>query len=194
MADHVERTIEMVQEQIAQLEQQLLEKKRMVNGLSVLAGKPEVYADAESVTTSAVIRPDEFYGQSLTVAAREILERRARAKQGAAAVGDIYDVLVAGGYHFKAKNEANAKRTLYQILGKNPDVFHKLPSGHYGLREWYSNIREAKDTNGADEGDESEADLDQIKAEGGFDKPTEPEAPKGTAASKGGGKETAKAK
>jgi hypothetical protein len=189
MSEHVERTIEMVQGQIAQLEQQLLEKKRMVNSLCHLAGKPAVYEVEELAgPTLASIRPDQFYGKTLTDAAREIFERRKRAGLGATAVSEIYDVLVDGGYHFQAKNEANAKRTLYQILGKQPDIFHRLPSGHYGLREWYSNIKETREPNGGQEGEEDEETLDKVKVEGGFDE-SEPEAPKGSSSPKAGGKE-----
>jgi hypothetical protein len=147
--EHVLKTIEMVQAQVRELEQQTLEKKRVANDLCKLADRPPCYADTQgtsAVTTS--IRADEFYGKPLATAVRSILEKRAAANLGAATVSELYESLVIGGMAFEVKNDANAKRGLYSSLSKN-QAFHKLPNGTYGLSEWYPN-KPKKEANGSD--------------------------------------------
>src|SRR5690242_16828271 len=87
VSDHVERTIEMVQAQISDLEQQLSEKKKIVNSLCGLAGRPPIYEEEPSRGLTA-IRSDEFYGKPLATAVREVLERRKLANLGAASVAE----------------------------------------------------------------------------------------------------------
>ena len=143
MSEHVERTLEMVVGQIADLERQLSEKKKIANGLCQLAGHPPMFEDEEAVTTGTALRPDEFYGRPLATVVQEVLERRRRSGLGAATVSEIFETLSRGGFHFNTKNAENAKRGLYNSLSKNPK-FHRLPNNTYGLTEWYPNIKKGK--------------------------------------------------
>ena len=163
MHEHVQPTIQLVQEQIAALEVELSEKKRMVNSLCSLIGQQPIYPDASPAASSVrAVRPDEYYGQPLSTAMRMVLERRQLANIGPAAVNDIYQAMVDGGYNFQTKNPENAKRNLYTSLTKNTAVFHKLPNGLYGLLEWYPDAKSAKaKPNGAKAGDDSEGDEDE---------------------------------
>jgi hypothetical protein len=176
--DHVSKTIEMVQGQIAELDQQLLVKKQMVNGLCEIAGRPPIYGDAEmaSRTTSTTTRPDEYYGKALATVVRTVLEKRKSANLGAATANEIYDEMVAGGFHFQAKNDDNAKRGLYSSLGKNTSTFHRLPNGTWGLIEWYPDRRSAKaKSNGDDEADDEVPLHEELKQESGSkEEPAEP--------------------
>lgn len=144
--EHVIKTIEMVQAQIQGIEKDLSDKKRTVNDLCRLAGRPAIYADADLAVQNGTLsfRSDEFYGKPLASVVRQILEKRASANLGAASVNEIYDAMVAGGYHFAAKNNANARGGLYISLGKNTTTFHKLPNGNYGLVVWYPTVREQR--------------------------------------------------
>jgi hypothetical protein len=145
----------MVQSQILNLEQQLAEKKRMVNGLCALIGRSHVYANTEPTAVSVGIRSDEFYGKPLASAVRSILEKRAAAGLGAATLDEIFDGMQQGGYRFDAKNDGTARRALSISLAKNTVTFHKLPNGNIGLTEWYP---EAKPRNGKDEKDKGDGD------------------------------------
>lgn len=161
MSEHaVLSTIKMVQQQVAELDQQLLEKKRMVNDLCKLAGRSPVYGDADLTSQSGSIsrRPDEYYGKPQATVVRMILEKRHAAGLGAATVAEIYDEMVAGGYLFGGKNDDNNKRGLYISLGKNSATFHKLPNGTYGLLEWYPDVKVTRTKNGAANGMECKAE------------------------------------
>lgn len=144
--DAVGKTIDLVQDQINELDQKLLEKKRMVNDLCRLAGRPALYGDAELTSSlgAGAVLPDAYYGKALATVVRMVLERRKASGRGAATVNEIYDDMVAGGYNFGGKNDDNNKRGLYVSLGKNSYMFHKLPNGTYGLLDWYDVIKEPK--------------------------------------------------
>jgi hypothetical protein len=145
MSEQVMGTIELLQSQIQKQEQEIAEKKRVINTLCPLAGIPAIYAEIESASTvSGAIRADEFYGQPLQSVVRSVLEKRKRANLGPATVKDIYLAMKAGGYQFSAKNDDYAMRGLYQSLTKNSGTFHKLPNGQYGLLAWYPTAKAAK--------------------------------------------------
>ena len=130
----VSRTIEMVQAQVLALEQQVAEKKRMVNSLCGLIGRTPVYANTEPERGIAVgIRHDEFYGKPLASAVRSILEKRNAAGLSAATLYEIFDAMKQGGFRFNAKNDGTARRSLAISLAKNTVTFHKLPNGTIGL-------------------------------------------------------------
>lgn len=178
-AEAVSKTIELVQTQIAELDQQLLEKKRMVNDLCRLAGQSPLYGDAELASSlgAGAILPDAYYGKALATVVRMVLERRKASGRGAATVNEIYDDMVAGGYNFGGKNDDNNKRGLYVSLGKNSYMFHKLPNGTYGLLDWYENVKEAKKSNGSEAAKSAEKPLhEELQEEaknGKADKATE---------------------
>ena len=147
--DHVQKTIDLLQTQIAEVETELAGKKRVVNDLCKLANIDPVYVlESTSSSEGLTIRNDEFYGQPLQTSIKSILNKRKACGRGAASVNEIFDALTQGGYAFNAKNDEYAKRTLYQNLGKNTVTFHKLPNGNYGLMEWYPAAKEAKEAKG----------------------------------------------
>lgn len=141
LIESVERTIQLVQTRIHDLERQLVDQKKAVNTLCGLLGKPAMYEIDGAATSSIEIVPDEFYGKKLRTAIRVILEKRRASGQGAATLDDLVDALVKGGYHFDRSNDENSKRGVYNTLSKNAGVFHKLPNGRYGLLEWYPHTR-----------------------------------------------------
>ncbi len=166
MSDAVLQTIEMIKVQIVNLEAQLAEKRRMVNGLCGLIGQPALYTIAdESNTATTTIRNDEFYGQPLSTVVRSILEKRKAASLGAASVADIFEAMLRGGFNFGTSSAENSKRSLRISLTKNSAAFHRLPNGKYGLLEWYPNAKPVKG-NGAKSRTGGEADTeDQIEQE-----------------------------
>lgn len=175
MNEHVERTIEMVLAQIADLERQASDLKKTVNGLCQVVSRPPMFPDV-APSSRAPLRDDEFYGKPLATAVQEVLERRKLTGQGASTVADIYDMLVRGGFHFNTKNADNAKRTLYTNLSKNTK-FHRLPNGSYGLTEWYPNVRKAREEADADE-DKADAGNGEDKQDEAGEEPTMAEAKK----------------
>jgi hypothetical protein len=156
--DHVQETIKLALVKLHEQETQVTETKKLINSLCKWAGNPLMFPDADSppVGSLAGFRSDQFYGQPLTGVVRDILKARKAANLGSASVNEIYDTMTAGGYKFDTANVENAKRVLRISLTKNSAVFHKLPNGEYGLREWYPNIKEGKPkatTNGAADAD-----------------------------------------
>ena len=139
MSEHVLKTIEMVRGQIADLEAQVAEQKRMVNSLCTLIGVPSQYIDVQvnAPTACGAARRDEFYRQPLATVARAILERRRAVNLGAASIDVLFAAMVDGGFEFTGTSDANSKRALAIALSKNTQTFHRLPNGDYGLADWY---------------------------------------------------------
>ncbi len=150
MSDHIKRTIAELQGKLREQDEAAALTRRMINDLCRLAGMQPLYADtaSESKTNVTSIRGDQFYGRALASVVREYLELRRTSNLGPAAVTEIYDALIRGGYKFETKNDVNAMRGLRQSLTKNSTTFHKLPGGEYGLLEWYPNAKH-DDTNGS---------------------------------------------
>ena len=146
LPEHAQQTLSDIQQKIREQEQDLLGQKRGVNALLAAYKLPPCYTDLDQkpVSMTGPLRRDQFYGQPLSAVVREILTRRRAADLGPASVGEIYDAMVEGGYQFEAKDEENAKRGLRISLTKNSSIFHRLPMGHYGLKEWYPAAKEPK--------------------------------------------------
>lgn len=168
-ADHdaVRHTIAMAQGKLADLEGQVKATKRMVNELCGWIGQPPIYEISDADKHTTVIRSDEFYGQPLAKVVRSILEKRRAANLGAAAISEIYDAMVHGGYAFETEVPTNAKRNLRISLTKNSSTFHRLPNGKVGLLEWYPSARETRPAkqNGGREGTNGEELPDESLAE-----------------------------
>jgi hypothetical protein len=134
---------------VAKIEERMrpiLDDKRMVNKLCVIANLPPRYPDVETDATrgSMTIRRDQFHKKPLATAVREFLEQRGssdRGGLGAATVNEIFDALISGGYQAETDDLENAKRGLRIALTKNFVTFYRIdggPSGSsYGLLEWY---------------------------------------------------------
>jgi hypothetical protein len=101
------------------------------------------------------IRPDTFYGKKMGTAAREFLEMRRAAQQGPAKPREVFDALKQGGFQFETRDDNIAMVSLRAMLRKNTVMFHKLPNGAYGLRNWYPNAKPQKseDTEAGNETD-----------------------------------------
>lgn len=142
--DSLRTTISVLQGEITKLQQEANNHKKTINSLCKVLGDAPLYADIddENSVVSVVARRDEFYGKPLATVVRMILERRGKLNIGAASVPEIYEAMKAGGYNFTAKNDDNNKRVLLSAIAKNTATFHKLPTGTYGLREWYPSIKE----------------------------------------------------
>jgi hypothetical protein len=161
--EHVSKTMQMVQSQIAELEQQLCAKRRMANGLCELIGLPPAYPDTEpTANVSFAIRGDEYYGRPLATVVKDILQKRAAASLGAISLDELYETMLRGSFKFDAKNDGTARRSLAISIAKNP-AFHKVPNGSIGLAAWYP---EAKGkTNGGKAEARAEADDDDFPHE-----------------------------
>lgn len=151
---------------VDQRTQELVEMKRMINGLCREAGLPVQYSDADLAVKGSTAMPsldsDEFYGKAPTVAARMYLEKRNKAVP----LDEILTALETGGFDFEAQGwpEDQRLRHLGSSLGKNSMIFHRLPSDTWGLLKWYPTVEKAKKrptkANGqqapANEGEEAE--------------------------------------
>lgn len=147
MSDHLKATIADLQVKLREQEQTVSKTKSLINQLAEMAGMEPLYATPELSTSSAVmlsIRADQFYGQPLATAVREVLVLRKARNQGPATINEIFQALTEGGFAFDTKNEENAKRGLRISVTKNTSLFHKLPNGKIGLLEWYPAAKKGK--------------------------------------------------
>lgn len=142
MNDDIINTIEVLTNKVAAKEEEANKLKKLVNELCGEAGIAIRYADvSEPGKTISAIRSDEFYGQTLTAAIRNYLERRKAANLGAASVTAIHKAIKDGGYKFETNSEENAKISVGNALRKTSSIFHRLPNGEYGLLAWYPSAK-----------------------------------------------------
>lgn len=149
---------------IDELEDQIRQKKRLVNELCREYQRPARYQDVDAPRAASLqsLSRDQFYGRPLASVVREYLEMRGpsnRGGLGAASVSEIYDAMVAGGFGFETKDAANAKRGLRTALAKNTQAFHRV-GDNYGLIEWYPTAKRPKSV-----GRIAEEEADAIDAE-----------------------------
>lgn len=138
MSTHYDQTIAELESEIREMEDEIIQSKRMVNRLCAKAGRDPAFPPEQlkAQDATATMRTDLYYLQPLATAMKDVLVRRKASNQGPASVNTIYETLIKGGYKFETESEENAKRGLRISLRKNAD-FHKLPAGDYGLTEWY---------------------------------------------------------
>jgi hypothetical protein len=131
-------------EEIRAKEIELNNLKRAANTFFRSKGEPEPFklGDSDNGNGALQFRPDEFYGRSFSAAARLYLERRKQAVSG----DDVTDGLEQGGFDFAAQGwkDENRARTVAMSLAKNSQIFHRLPNGLFGLKEWYPEAIERK--------------------------------------------------
>ncbi len=150
--EHIEKTIEELKGKVIEKERELNEAKKMANTFCQMFGKPQLYAIDEQSPTVLVgqLKGDEYYGRPLATVITGIFEARKIQGAGPAAVRELYDQMVAGGYQFEAKDADNAMRGMRISMAKNIK-FHKLPNGKWGLTEWYPNVKEDKEKEAEEE-------------------------------------------
>ncbi|HEY2774674.1 MAG TPA: hypothetical protein VGK20_11570 [Candidatus Binatia bacterium] len=157
MASGLESAIDELLEQLRKEEQSVIDTKKMINKLSARLHRPEPYADVGEATIASIsaIRSDQFYGQPLATVVREILMMRKSAGLGAAEIDEIFTLLKRGGFAFEG-DDVDARRGVAISLAKNSVVFHRVPSGAWGLREWYPGLKdEQKQKRPRKKGDET---------------------------------------
>lgn len=144
MSTEIQSTIEVLAGKVKAKEEEANKLKLLINELCAEAGLPQRYDNVADISGggSGSLRRDHFYGQTLTSAARSYLELRK--SSGAASVDDIYRAIRDGGYKFETKIEENAKTALRNALRKTSSVFHRLPTGDYGLLAWYPGAKEKR--------------------------------------------------
>jgi hypothetical protein len=151
--------IELLVAQIEELERKANAYRASVNFLCEKDGKPPLFPDnggggggrvngpersQGSSSAPVQIKPDTFYGRPQQTAVREFLAIRKAAGAGPAKPLEILEGLRAGGYQVEAKTDEIALVGLRAMLRKRSTVFHKLPNGAWGLKEWYPNAKPPK--------------------------------------------------
>lgn len=132
-------------------------------GLDVtVAELPSEEAVVEGATPK--IRPDQFFAMSQTDAAAALLQQNNRHPL---TTDQILELLIQGGAQIGG---SNPRQTLYTQLIRATQRFVKLPSGHFGLLDWYpeekarragkgkGKIRFSKESGGAEDNDGEDTD------------------------------------
>jgi hypothetical protein len=125
--------------------------ERIINELLVDLGEPVKYAitsvgvgSAAGTSTATAIgsskKRSRYYGKPLATAVRMYLETL---QEQPAMPNEILAELEAGEFNFDAMGwqKDGRLRSLAMSLAKNTVTFHRLPSGAFGLTEWYPNAR-----------------------------------------------------
>jgi len=167
MSNELRAAIEVLAAKVEEAEAVVIRRKKTVNELCLDAGLPPRYADAELAPTASgvqSVRPDQFYGKSPTVAAREYIEARGEAVDAE----EIVNALEQGGFDFDNQGwrPPNRVRNLSIAMSKNSQMFHRLPNGTYGLVKFYPEVEaEKKKRRDNDNGTASEASPDEADDE-----------------------------
>lgn len=135
--------IEAALEKLTKLEADAYEIKRWINQGCEFAGREPMFPDLPHPGGIAGPRTlrfdvDEFFNKPMATAVREVLTKRKEVGMTPPAdISDIHAALVAGGFNFPSSDPEKQKQGLAVSLGKNTITFRKLPSGLFGLAEWY---------------------------------------------------------
>lgn len=165
---HIELTIRDFQAKLSKAQAEVTRYKKTINDLCEMAGREPMYAVTEETEEAKAAVPssfasDAFYGKPLASGIKLILDQRRARNSGPASVDDIYNILLAGGYHFEGKEE-NRKTILRTAIRKNSD-FHKLPNGLIGLSSWYERIKKSGGHGSFDDDGDLNADQDSSSEE-----------------------------
>jgi hypothetical protein len=119
------------------------EYERTINTLCVAAGYAPRYSDSTSTNSLKVtqISDDTFYSMKQTPAMRMYLDMRKAQGLGPATTRDLFEALKQGGYVFEAKSDDIAMVGMRALLRTQPNVFHRLPQGTWGLSAWYPDAK-----------------------------------------------------
>ena len=138
MNNDISNTIDVLTARVRAKEDEANKLKRLVNELCAEVGIQILFPGvSDQSAATGPIRSDEYYGQTLTAAIRNYLERRKTAGSGAASVSEIFSAIKEGGYKFESRNDENAKTSVGNALRKTSSIFHRLPNGNFGLLIWY---------------------------------------------------------
>lgn len=146
MSNELQGAINVLVGKVDQKTRELIEMKRMINGLCREADLPVKYSDADLVVKGSSAIPaldsDEFYGKAPTIAARMYLEKRDKAVP----LEEILAALETGGFDFDNQGwpEDQRLRQLGASMGKNSIIFHRLPNDTWGLIKWYPEVEKKK--------------------------------------------------
>lgn len=140
---HFDKTIEELRKKIAEKENELAEMRKTVNQLCKLANQSPIYINEvePEKSSKSLLQGDEYYMQPIATVIGWILEERKLSGLGPVTTKEIYDEMRVGGYKFDAKDDENAMRGISISMSKNVAKFHKLPSGKFGLKEWYPELK-----------------------------------------------------
>jgi hypothetical protein len=149
MATDIDSTIALLERGIEEAQQKIRSLRAAINTVCEQAGLPPRYAEAELTVSGSVrlaqIQSDTFYGKKQTPAMREYLEMRRAQGLGPAKPREFYDALKVGGYQFDTSGDENAIIGLRALLRTQPQIFHRLPDGTYGLTIWYPDAKKARE-------------------------------------------------
>ena len=123
------------------------ELEKTINFLLKESGQPPRYSEAAVTGSSKIttISDDTFYGQKQTPAMRSYLEMRRAQGLGPATSREIYEAIKSGGYVFEAREEETALVGMRALLRTQPNVFHRLPQGTWGLTAWYPDAKKPRE-------------------------------------------------
>ncbi len=149
MSDDVtEAAIANLERGIDEYEQKIRALRTAINTFCENAGLPPRYAEAMLTGGGSAkvskIQDDTFYGKKQTHAMRDYLEMRKLQGLGPATPREIYEALKVGGYQYDSKDDTVALVGVRALLRTQPNVFHKLPQGTYGLTLWYPDAKRQK--------------------------------------------------
>lgn len=159
--DHVLKTIDDAKAKLRQIEDEAQRLRMFINQCCVFAGIAPMYGEADAVSgreAALTVARNSFFGRPLTTCVREFLLMREKASgnPSPASLDEIFGALKSGGYDLAtvSNNGEDQKRGVAISLGKNSSTFVRLPTGDWGLLEWYPNIKEKKKKSGesADKG------------------------------------------
>lgn len=163
MSEHIMKTIDELEQKLQDQLNEASETKKTINLLCRQINEAPRYEDVSTEAVrakgSTLVRPDQFFNQSLSAAVREYLNMR----KSAATVDEIYDALKRGGFEFAGKDDSIKKRGLSISLAKNSKLFAYIKaSNSFGLWEFYGG--RPKDKN--EEEAENESDKDKKEKKG----------------------------
>jgi len=139
--NHINKSIEEIEEQIQQKQKELEGLQITVNNLCKYIGiEPKYVIESQIATiTHRTLKGDEYFRRPTATVITMILENRKKQDLGPASIDEIYKKMLEGGYVFKVKEPNKAIGT---ALGKN-QKFTKVGE-KWGLSEWYPSAKEER--------------------------------------------------
>lgn len=146
MSDGIRKAVDELEDRRQQQRADVARTEKMINDLLTMIGEPARYAESTSddAGVTRAIKRGQFYGKPFATAVREFLQPR---KPVPAMIDEIVIGMEAGDFDFDALGwkEETRGRSLAMSLSKNNVTFHRLPSGAWGLRDWYPDLKSRKE-------------------------------------------------